>query len=184
MTCIAAVVHEDTVYVAGDSYCSWDYNSAEHAGAPKVFRVEEFVIGGAGWVRNLQLVQYVFKPPRIHSLDPSFVMRYMCTDFVGALQEILPSIGESSAGGIEDNGIHLVVGITNQLYMISSDYSVVVPKQPFTAIGSGREFALGALAATPHRKPEGRLLFALEFAAQSCPYVAPPYSIIDNASEY
>lgn len=182
ITCIAAVIDDGAVYIGGDSFCGVSgYPTAEQQAVPKVYRLEEFVIGGAGGIRQLQLAQYSFMPPCPRSYEPEYLLRYMCVEFVDVLKQTLHANDATTiADACEYGYFDLIVGIRNRLFVVGGDFSVVAPLQPYTAVGCGRDVAIGALAAMPGVPPVARITRALELAAQSCPFVMGPYTVISN----
>jgi len=72
---------------------------------------------------------------------------------------------------------HFAAGWRGVAVEISSDFGVLRPRSGEVAIGSGRDFVFGALAATRGRPAEERVRVALEAAAEYQQDVAGPFAI-------
>lgn len=184
MTCIAAIVKNNKVYMGGDS--------AGTTGGllvirkdPKVFKVDEFLIGFTDSFRMGQLLRYKFDPPTLHNdVD---LYRYMCTGFIDSLRCCLKENGfAETKNGIELGGCFLV-GVKGRLFNIQSDYQVGESLSGYDSIGCGSEYALGALNTMEQLNtikslisPEEMISIALNTAAKFSPYVSEPFIILSG----
>jgi ATP-dependent protease HslVU (ClpYQ) peptidase subunit len=107
----------------------------------------------------------------------------MATDFVQAVRECLRDGGYArNDSGSEQGGVFLV-GIRGRLYRIDVDYQIGRSVDNYEAVGSGEEFALGAMFASAHLPPEERARLALEAAAHHSSAVCPPFHIMSCPTE-
>jgi len=182
VTCIAGLVHENTVWIAGDSAVTYAEGVVRHPGG-KVFALGEFVLGCAGHVRGAEIVRHAFEPPAIGAdLDG-----YMHITFVDALRRAFRESGFLTyQQGQERTETTLLVGVRGRLYGISGNFNVYADAHPWLTIGDGAPQALGALYATScaSLEPEARLRLALEAAAYYTKTVRPPFTVLCSSSAY
>lgn len=166
MTCIAGIVYDSTVYLAGDSAgCSgWDLTVRAD---PKVFTSGSYVMGFTTSFRMGQLLRYAFSPPEPEAGD---LHRFMCTSFTDALRQCLKDGGWAERDKEREAGGTFLVGTHGRLFIFNSDYQVAEPADPYAAVGCGAAYALGALHATeggkitPQRRLDGALAAAERFS--------------------
>ena len=142
---------------------------------PKAVRRGQWVFGVAGSPRLLQLVRYQFDPPEP---EPPPSHEFMCTTFIAALRSCLKDGGWEPGKDREPGGV-LLAGIRGSVFRVCEDYQVA-KEAPFTAIGCGRDLALGSLFTTQAdaRTPEDRLTVALAAAERFSTGVRGPWCIL------
>lgn len=181
MTCIVGIAQDGRVWLGGDNAGFIGGTILQH-GNGKVFRSGEFVMGCAGNRRFAELARYAFKPPAIRVKD---VERYMVTAFIDALRAALKGKGYLfSANGQEsadkENGDGMLVGVRGGVFLVGCDFTASRVADGLFAIGSGMDYALGAMHATPRLDPEKRLTLALEAAERYSDGVAGPFHIVST----
>lgn len=181
MTCIVAVKSNKKVYIGGDSAAVAEL-SVNTRKDSKVFINGKFIIGFAGSFRLGQIMRFHFTPPRhLKSKDD---YDYMCTDFIKRMQKTLEDngfSGENKRSEKETSG-QMLVGYNGELYEIYEDYQVGIVHDPYNAIGSGGEIALGSLHTTHtienRLTPNQKITAALDAASRYNAGVLPPYNIL------
>jgi ATP-dependent protease HslVU (ClpYQ) peptidase subunit len=167
LTCIAGLVHDGGVYLAGDSAGCSGWNLTVRAD-PKVFVNGSYVMGFTSSFRMGQLLHYAFTPP-----EPDYINdlhRFMCTAFTDSLRQCLKDGGWAEKDKERETGGTFLVGTHGRLFEVSSDYQMGEPADPYAAVGCGSEVALGALHATagskmtPHQRLEAALAAAERFS--------------------
>ena len=180
MTCIAGLVHDGAVYLAGDSAgCSgWDLTVRAD---PKVFVSGSYVMGFTTSFRMGQLLRYAFTPPEPETAD---LHRFMCTSFADALRQCLKDGGWAKKDKDQEEGGTFVVGTHGRLFFFASDYQVGEPADSYAAVGCGAGYALGALHATEGRgaAPRKRLDAALAAAERFSNGVRGPFAHVSTAA--
>ena len=140
MTIIAAAVTEDNgVVIVGDSELSTPY-TRDSDGYSKVWVDEEdYIFGGAGKLRELQIIKY-------HVAWPYYRGLTSIEEFI--VKEVVPKMREA----LVDNGIKLedyessfIMAWNDTLVVIDQDFGVTIPTSARYAIGSGQSEALGSL---------------------------------------
>lgn len=178
MTCIVGLVDKGSVYIGGDS-AGVAGLSISIRNDEKVFFNGPFIMGFTTSFRMGQLLRYKFNPPKqtVHQAD----MEYMVTTFIDTARACFKENGfgdkEATVGGT------FLVGYHGKLYTINSDFQVGIPADPYDAVGSGSDLALGAMFANTKTKltPEKRVIQALEAASTFNAGVAPPFYIVKLA---
>jgi ATP-dependent protease HslVU (ClpYQ) peptidase subunit len=183
MTCIAGLVHEDCIYLGGDSATSVGTSVTIKANT-KVFSNGPFVIGVAGAPRVGQLLRFTFTPPApdtaddsVEELDP---YEFMVTTFINAVRATLKEGGFLRRELEQEfiGGSSLLVGYHGALYRVDSNFGITMAQDDFDAIGSGAQAARGALHASQGKDPLTRMRLALEAADHFTVSVRCPFTIL------
>ena len=147
MTCIVGMVDKESgiVWVGGDSASS-DGSTKSVRADSKVFRVGDFVIGGSGSWRMIQLLKYSLFPPEVVTKN---IFEYMCTSFIDEVIRCFTDGGyimkDKEDGSIL--GGTFLVAYKNRLFKVHEDFQVGEVLNGREACGCGSEVALGALHA-------------------------------------
>lgn len=175
MTCICAIVENNTVYIGGDSAGVAGLSISIRADE-KVFKNGPFIMGFTSSFRMGQILRYKFDPPKQKASQTD--MQYMVTDFIDSVRSCFSKNGFGDKDGTV--GGNFLVGYNGVLYNIEKDHQVGIPKEPYDAVGCGSDLALGSLHSTADLsiKPEKRIIMALEAASKFSAGVAPPFLLI------
>ena len=183
MTCIIGIKDEKTgkIYLGCDSAVTMGNHIAYSLNHPKIFKRGEFLFGGAGALRDLQIVGHVSAiPPCLEKQDP---LEYMINILVPELRKSFNEVGRMEIIDSQEEGdsIFLVV-FRGHLYLIAGRFDVLEIEEGFQSIGSGYQCALGSLNTTKGRNMDAksRIKVALETAAKYDIYVNGPFEIIDE----
>lgn len=145
MTCIIGIKDEknNRVIIGADS-AGTSGGSLIKRSDEKVFKNGDFLFGCAGDFRMLQIVRYAFIPPPIGSGED--LEKYLCTTFVTALRECFIENGfaQTYAEG-NARGPYFVLGYKDRIFQIEDDFQIAIHKNGIHSIGSGREYAYGAM---------------------------------------
>jgi len=174
VTCIVAIETPTGVWMGGDRMAS-TWSNAIDMDHPKVFRNGPALIGACGSIRQKQLLRYVLQLP-VETLSWD-VDRWVAVDLTKAM---IAMADDWHTNRVKDNvatSHNALLAIHGRCYELQSDYSFTRCRSGEYAIGSGDEYAFGALHATRGGDPKGRVLTALEAAAERCPTVAGPFDI-------
>lgn len=177
MTCIVGLVQDGVVYIGGDSAGVAEPYTLTIRADEKVFTRDSMIFGFSSSFRMGQLLRYRLGVPEDHAFDPE---EYMATVFVDAVRECLKQGGFASRINEEERGGIFMVGYKGRLFTIESDYQVSHALDPFMAIGSGKDPALGALYATEEMPPRERVLRALEAAEHFNTWVRRPFLVVET----
>lgn len=169
MTCIVGLVHNDKAYLGGDSLAIDSEHNAYIQKHPKVFTINEYLIGFAGIFRLGQLLQYKFHPPVMTKKDQKDVHKFMCTAFIDSITTLVKP---------ENHEVDMIVGVKGKIFQIQDDLSIIECSANIASIGSGDKFAIGSLFSTKGQEPEDRIRTALKAAAFGNAGVSEPFHII------
>ena len=182
MTCIVGVVDKGSVVIGGDTLGSNGQSKDRYANH-KVFRRDGIVVGYTTTYRFGQLLEFGdalgelrYRIDR-HSMDP---LTALVKHFVPALRGEMDRAGAMQKDSNVEHGGNCLIGMGNRLFELQADFSVLESADGYMAVGSGENFARGALAASTGTGM-ARCLSALRAAAKHNPYVGAPFVIIDGA---
>ena len=177
MTCIVGIAREGRVYIGGDS-CGSGGDQWSLVPNPKVFAIENAIIGGCGSFRMIDLLRFSLKLPS-HDAAVS-TDAFMRTDFIKALRKVLLDEGHLHRENMRESGGNFLIGYRGALFEVQSDFSVLDAPDFGISCGSGEIAARGSLHTT-RSDPDcpGRILRALEAAESVTPSVRGPFVIRD-----
>jgi ATP-dependent protease HslVU (ClpYQ) peptidase subunit len=147
MTTIAAYQGSTWAVVAYDSKVTEDsriFTLPKESG--KVFQKGPYILGAAGDMRAVNLLAYTFKPPlpAKNELEPAALDRFISTKFIPSLKACFEEASYSEKG--EQDSTVLAV-INGKVYEIGSNYEWCHDVSGLYALGSGSDYALGAMHA-------------------------------------
>lgn len=178
MTCIVGLVDEGKVYIGADS-AAIEGQLIRITSLPKVFRVQDFVIGYTTSFRMGQMLQCGLVLPE-HVESEKSTTEFMLMDFIDAVRACFKKGGFAKVENNVETGGTFLVGYDGRLFRIDSDFAITEPADRFEACGCGEEFALGAMKALEGISiPRKRIRKALEITAYFCNGVAAPLHILD-----
>lgn len=169
MTCIIGLVEDGTVYMGGDSRLNFGGSIETHPRG-KLLRKGELLIGTCGLSITRNLVEHVMVVPE--RPDDISDETYIVAHVIAVLHDLMHthSLDFSESGAI--------IGYRQQVYRVSSDYSVTTNMHGVYCIGSGESLALGAMTALKDiLPPTARILRALEIASEFNDGCAPPFYV-------
>lgn len=184
MTCIVGFIDEEkTIHMAGDRMSMAGYDRNIRA-SPKIFIVrntdqEPIVIGVTGYVRLNQLLQYKLKIPGCPA--NMGMEEYMVVHVAEAVRACLKDAAfvkvENSQECHEGRAL---VGYKGRLFELQGYYQMCEDMRSYAAIGSGADFACGALHALQGASGSvrDRLFRAMDAATEFNAGVHPPYDYI------
>jgi ATP-dependent protease HslVU (ClpYQ) peptidase subunit len=184
MTCIAGIVTSDgRIVMGGDGRVG--SSAQRRLVRPKVVTKGDLVIGTSGTLGALDAIDTMLVLP---VRDPGV------SDFGYLMQELVPSIkgmlrkqGTLKVNeGVETWEDRALVGYRGHLYCIWTTFGVSESMDGFDAVGSGEDYALGALkvmdepraAVVDVEDAKARILKALTAAAHFDPFVGEPFTIL------
>lgn len=172
MTCIAGVVRDGRVFMAGERGAS-EGNYIVPIDKPKVWKVNGYLLGYAGTFDG-QHLQYNFNPPTPEgNLD-----KFMHSKFLKSLKSFYKEWDIES----KDSELSLLIGVKGKIYEHeASGLTLVSYERDFIAIGSGAEYAMGSLYTTQnHKDPKRRLTLALNAACEYSTSCIGPVDILES----
>lgn len=174
MTCVVGLVTKGRVYVGVDSAAVSGWTRRQ-SNLPKVFRRGPFLIGYTTSFRMGQILQHQLDVPN-QAADQTD-MAYMVNTFIEGARKLFKERGFTKVESNKEKGGQFLVGYRGRLYSIESDFQVGEMSDGYDAVGSGSDFALGAMAALPKLSATRRIRKALDIAAHFNMGVSPPFHI-------
>jgi len=176
MTCIVATVENGKVYMGGDSLVSsGGYSRIKRE--KKVYRVDEFLIGSAGSIRGSNLLRFSLNIPKNTGKDN---FKYMVTVVVPIIRDLFKDEGYSKVdNNVEGINAQLLIGYRGVVYNLYGDFQVDIYAEDFTAVGSGKTYAVGAMEALNKTtlSPKEKIISALEIVGKYNTFVGAPYYV-------
>ena len=177
MTCIAGLVHQDKVYIGGDSAGVSGLDLTVRADE-KVFASGEFLFGFTSSFRMGQLLRYAFTTPVPR--EDQDIDHFMVVDFTNAVRQCLKDGGWATKNNEQEASGTYLVGFRGRLFEIHNDYQVGRPVDGYAAVGCGDNQALGSLFSTGSRLPEERIRTALAAAERHSAGVRSPFVVLSK----
>lgn len=175
MTCCAAITDGRTIWMAGDSRSTSPYGVNVQR-YPKVFERAGVLFGVSGHVWCNQVLRHLVDVPPVGAAEPE---AWLVREFTPALRDALNRRG--LVGCNTDGGSRLwalLVGLKGELFRVYDDLSLEALTGHYAVLGSGADYACGALYATEGLpiEPTERLELALGAAAQHDAGVGRPFT--------
>lgn len=179
MTCIVAVRSKANIYLGGDSAATTNVGTQDKLARPKVFRKGKMLIGCAGSIRALQILEHSFTAPKHEKSLNGF--EYCATSLITSIRSCLKSNDFSFTS---HNYSSFLIAYDNHIFQTNTaDFSVIEYSADYAAIGAGFQFAIGSLHTTKSQSPESRVRKALEASAEHDVSVAGPFYCINLRSK-
>ena len=150
MTTIVGVENADGCVIASDSRVAEGGKVYTHPKMIKAIERGSYIIGGAGDYRALQVVLHGWQPPLVSAKAKQNLYEFVINKVAPSLKTILSEAGiefTKPSDSDEKFELNLLIGINGSLFEIDSDFAVAMNDSGFYAIGSGGDYALGALHA-------------------------------------
>lgn len=177
MTAIIAFTYDNKVYMGGESGSS-DSSIITPSLDPKIISIGEYIFGYAGISGQGQMIMHTFEFPNI-ARDMN-IDKHMHTVFMPSLRSFYKDNDISIDK--EEDAADFLVGVRGRVYEISS-YDFQCTSYTVSAIGSGREYALGAyysLISIGKNTPQDICRVAIEAAIQYSPTCCAPIHILSQ----
>ena len=175
MTCIVGITRDGSVHMGADS-CGSDDWSCTNVTNPKIFINGEFLIGGAGSFRLIDLLRFsLVVPAQSEKISDD---AYMRTIFITRVRKLLEENGYNQNN---NEAGEFIVGYHGRLYSVQEDHAILnVPDWGY-AIGLGEGAARGSLWTTRANPDiDHRLQIALEAAEVTTLSVRGPFVFAKN----
>lgn len=179
MTCIIGLEHEGNVYIGADSSAVEGWTVRQTV-LSKVFQRGDFLIGYTSSFRMGQILQHhlIVRAQEEGEADDA----YMVCAFVEAVRKYLREKAYTKIEDSREQGGIFLAGYNGRLYRINSDFQVGCVRDGLDAVGSGAEFALGAVKALGRSlPPRKRIKRALRVAAYFSGSVCGPFKVLKLA---
>ena len=173
MTTIIGIQDEYGCILVADSLVT-DDNGRKYS-HPEMRKLAErgaFIIAGSGEVLPCDIVQHIWQPPTVTSKDKKDLYHFMVTKVVPSLRACLSENGYSfdeSHDKKDGERFHFLIAVNGIIFDIDQELSITLNQSGIYAVGSGGDYALGALHAGADAYE------AMEIASKLSAFTAGPY---------
>jgi hypothetical protein len=189
LTCIVGIAIQDAVYIGADSLGSGGGGKQVYS-TPKLIKLDALekkdmslskICIGIGYTSSYRMgdiLRYNFTPPQIGAdTDEN---EYLVRDFVPDLIKCFEEHSFSKTKEGAKSGGNFLVGVRKRLFHVQEDFSVLEPRSGYTAVGSGQDFAMGALFILKKKleDPEKAVISAIRAASEFSTTVGGPAECI------
>jgi ATP-dependent protease HslVU (ClpYQ) peptidase subunit len=178
MTTIVGVQAANGCVIASDSRVAEGGKVYTHPEMVKAVERGSYIIGGAGDYRALQVALHGWQPPVVNAKAKQNLYEFVINKVAPSLKSTLVEAGIEFNKGSEDSDnkfeLQLLIGINGTLFEIDSDFAVAMNNTGFYAVGSGGDYALGALHAGV------TILDAMKIAALNNNGTSAPFHILEQ----
>jgi ATP-dependent protease HslVU (ClpYQ) peptidase subunit len=148
MTTVIAIQNNQGVDMMADSQINANGKPYFHPDMVKIVERNKYLIGIAGRVIALQAIQNNWNPPALTATYKDSLYKFVITKIVPSLKMFIEDAKIFTDKEKEEGELFSVlIAMRGELFEIDEDYSVSRREDGVYAIGSGSEYALGALMA-------------------------------------
>lgn len=192
MTTIVAVQGDGWAVIGADSRVSDDHRAyTMHKTYGKISRTRGYLLGAAGDLRAINILQDVFTPPDAAQLSGRKLDSFITSEFIPALRRCFEEQGYAAQDEKEkaQQDSVVMVLVNGSVYEISEDYAWSKDVSGMYSMGSGSSYALGALQvllpAPGFTLDEAKdaVKQALTISAKLDLYTAPPFTVLTQTEE-
>lgn len=140
MTTIVAVRNSKGFVFASDSQVTDTERPYMHPSMKKVVAAGEYVIAGAGNARCCDVIMFGWEPPAYDGTEP---YTFMVQKFIPEMRRQHEDAGITLK---EDEDFSFLIGFKNRIFYVASNYTVLESNTGLYAMGTGGNYALGAIA--------------------------------------
>jgi ATP-dependent protease HslVU (ClpYQ) peptidase subunit len=163
MTTVIAIQHGLGVDMIADSQINSNGKPYFHDDMVKIVERNKYLIGVAGRVIALQAIQNNWNPPALNASFKGTLYNFIVTKIVPSLKMFIDD-SKIFTEKEKDEGelFSILIAIKGEVFEIDEDYSVARRADGVYAIGSGADFALGALMAGASMKDAMQIAASLD----------------------
>lgn len=180
MTTILGVQNANGCVIASDSRVAEGGKVYTHPEMVKAVERGNYIVAGAGDYRALQVVLHGWNPPMVTAKAKQNLYEFVINKVAPSLKATLLEAG-IDLGKSTDNDdkfeLQLIIGINGTLFELDSDFVVAMNDTGLYAIGSGGDYALGALHAG------ATILDAMRIAAINNNGTSAPFHILEQETK-
>jgi ATP-dependent protease HslVU (ClpYQ) peptidase subunit len=171
MTTIIGIQSPRGCLIAADSRVTTDKGRpASHPAVSKITKAGKYLIAGAGMAAPCDIIQHCWRPPSATKAAAKDLFHFAVCEIVPSLRELLNSHQVATKG--EDDGFELLIALKGHLLEIDSDFNCSMRDDGLFGLGSGSDFAIGALQAGATWKR------ALQIAAHNDVNTGAPFHVV------
>lgn len=176
LTCIVGYHTDEGVWLGADSAGSNEYGSQTIRADTKIYQNGPMLMGACGSYRMSQLLRYMDIPKHPDGMSN---FEYMVRVFIESARKTLKKGGYTWVEKNTEDGGNFIVGYNDDLFEIDDDFQVGMSTKDYVCIGSGEEYAYGAMSVLTEieEDPVKAIKRALKIAASFNAFVAAPFLV-------
>lgn len=183
MTCVIAVIDKETnkVFMGCDSGVQENWTMLQIK-QPKMIKLNDMLIGISGTLRPLQLIQHQLV--LADRTEKQSSMEYLVKVFVPAVKQLLVDNDcIMNNDNYKQSDSNLLIGYRGEIFIMDTNFQIVQTNDSYSAIGSGTDTALGALAVFSNMdwmefSPSYTIKKTLEIAEKHCLGIQKPFKVM------
>ena len=133
-----AAEFEDRAVMIADTLVSADNATYKDPRMSKITESGQYLIGVAGDVGVCNIINHIWKPPAPTVKDKD-LFKFVITKVVPTLKSVLDNNAK------KDYEFQMLIALKGQVFEVDDDLATTVHQEGFYAIGSGGDYAMGAL---------------------------------------
>lgn len=143
MTTIVALQGGTVATIGAESYTTYGDRPFFHKDVKKIIRSGKWLIAAAGDANACDLITNVWKPPTPRGNKA--MHEFVATNVIKSLRKMLAENGYQQQP--KDDGFDLLLAINGEVFQITNDFTLLRTATGIYGIGSGADYAVGALMA-------------------------------------
>lgn len=171
MTTIVAVQYPDKVVIGADSQVTGGGGRIQkHIDMAKITKRGSYLLAGSGEVAPCDIFQHIWKPPSPKGVEWNDLYHFVIAKVIPSLKQCFKEHEYKWDKEDDETKFSFLVCLGGRVFEISDDMSITIDDSNFYAVGSGSNYAIGALEAG------ATLEEALAISAKNDAYTSPPFS--------
>jgi ATP-dependent protease HslVU (ClpYQ) peptidase subunit len=143
MTTIVAVQGGSIATIGAESYTTYGDRPYFHKDVKKIIHSGKWLIATAGDANACDLIANVWKPPTPRGKKSLY--EFVSTTVIKSLRKMFAENNYTQQP--KDDGFDLLLAINGEIFQITNDYTLLRTNTGIYGIGSGADYAIGALMA-------------------------------------
>jgi ATP-dependent protease HslVU (ClpYQ) peptidase subunit len=172
MTTIVAICKNGNVTMGADSQVTDGTRPHRHPSMEKITKNNSWLIAGSGDSTPCDILQHIFVPPVPTVSERKDLYKFMITKFIPAIRDCLEENDWKPDQQDKDSGFNMLFAFDGEVFDIGNDLSVLINEDGIYGVGSGSQWAMGALYAGASVEK------ALEYASTNDIYTSGPFQIV------
>jgi ATP-dependent protease HslVU (ClpYQ) peptidase subunit len=175
MTTIVAIQHKDKVVFGADTQVTAPNGRiSNHPNMVKISERGDFIIAGSGEVGACDIAQHIWIPPKPTATDLKDIYHFMISKVAPSLKKTFKE-QDYKWNEADENGegkFSFLISVGGEVFEIADDMSVCMDSKGFYGVGSGSNYAIGALSAG------ATIEKALQIAMDNDAYTSAPFLFV------
>ena len=175
MTTIVAIKEGNRVVMGCDSKVT-DETGAwwSHPLSKKIMQRGEIIIGGSGDCEPLDIALHIWQPPKTTVADRKDIYRFVITKLLPSLKQCFKDNDYQWRTDSSEPKFNFLIALCGEVFEFQDDFGIVMRESGIHGIGSGSQYALGALHAG------ATVTQALEIAAAHDTHTGAPFYLFSQ----